>query len=413
MNPDLIRWIDKNLGRPFCFFLTIHRRLYSILKKDPRHYKKPAKILFIKLIEQGSTVLAYPALKKAKNFAGREHIFFLVLKKNRPILDILDIIPQANLIEVDSKDLISLIYSGFKALIRIRKEKIDAAIDMEFFSRTSAIISYLSGADKKVGLHQFTSDGPYRGDLFTHKLLYNPYLHASVFFVSLVEALNYAPPKDGTPMIFEVPKVTDSLPIFSPTEDEKELLIRKLEQLPAGGRSASGGKCSSLDKPIIILNPNTADLLPIRRWPEENFIKLGKLIQEGLPRSTILITGTVKEKQKADLIASKIGKATSVAGLTSLKDLLTLYSIADILVTNDSGPALFSSLTPVKAIILFGPETPLLYGKDKNHRENISSNLVCSPCVNAYNHRKSSCKIGACLRNITVENVYEKVMALL
>ena len=395
MNPDLIRWIDKNLGRPLCFFFTIYRRLCDIFKKKSFHSEKPSKILFIKLIEQGSTVLAHSALKKAKDLVGRDQVFFLAFKKNRSILDILDMVPQANIIEINSDNFISFLYSSLQAIVKIRKEKIDAVIDMEFFSRASAMLSYLSGADKRVGLHKFTNEGPYRGDVFTHKLLYNPYLHSSVFFASLVEALNHVP-KPGCPMIFEVPEVSDALPRFSPTEKDKKDVAAKLA-LP------------DLDKPLIILNPNTADLLPIRRWPEENFIKLGKLIQEGLPDSTILITGNLEEKQKAELIAAGIGKAISIAGSTSLRELLVLYSIADILVTNDSGPALFSALTPIKAVILFGPETPFLYGKASKNRQNISSKLVCSPCVNVYNHRKSPCKIGTCLKNIKVEDVYKKV----
>ena len=62
--------------------------------------------------------------------------------------------------------------------------------------------------------------------------------------------------------------------------------------------------------------------------------------------------------------ASAIGaeRAVSFAGQTTLRELLTLYTIADVLVTNDSGPAHFASLTPVHTVVLFGPETPRLFG---------------------------------------------------
>jgi ADP-heptose:LPS heptosyltransferase len=33
----------------------------------------------------------------------------------------------------------------------------------------------------------------------------------------------------------------------------------------------------------------------------------------------------------------------------TLRDLLVLYTLADVLVTNDSGPGHFSSLTPIRA----------------------------------------------------------------
>jgi len=38
------------------------------------------------------------------------------------------------------------------------------------------------------------------------------------------------------------------------------------------------------------------------------------------------------------------------------------YNISAVLVTNDSGPAHFSAITPIRSIVLFGPETPRLYG---------------------------------------------------
>lgn len=403
MKPGLIRWSDKNIGRLFCFFLTLHRRIFCLFKKNTPFDKKPSKILFIKLIEQGSTVLAYPALKKAQALAGKENVYFMVFKENRPILDILNEVNPPNIIEIESKTVCKFIYSALKALCKVRREKIDAVIDMEFFSRASAIISYLSGADKRVGLHRFSCEGPYRGDLFTHRLMYNPYLHTKVFFAGLVEALNHGPMPDGAPMVFKIPQVIDTPPRFSATEDERRLLVRKIEKL----------KGSSLKKPIIILNPNTGDLLPVRKWPEENFIRLGKMLLEDFANAAIIITGTLKEKEKADKIASKIGNSVSLAGHTTLKELLTLYNMADVLVTNDSGPAHFSSLTSVRSVIFFGPETPVLYGEAGKDKEIISADLICSPCVNVYNHRRSPCRTALCLRNITAEDVRKAVKKMI
>ena len=41
--------------------------------------------------------------------------------------------------------------------------------------------------------------------------------------------------------------------------------------------------------------------------------------------------------------------------------LMVLYTMCEILVTNDSGPAHFASLTPINVVTLFGPETPDLF----------------------------------------------------
>ncbi len=399
MNRKTVRWLDKNVGRPVTLILTLCRKLRDIFTKDIAQHKKPLNLLFIKLIEQGSTVLAYPALKRAESLFGRENLFFLVFKENRPILDILNIIPPSNVIEIDPKTLFTLFSTALKALAKIRKNKIEAVVDMEFFARASAIIAYLTGARIRVGLGLFKDEGPYRGDLFTHKLIYNPYIHTETFFVSLVEAVIQAPAEGNDPMIFKIPEIDKRLPKIAFTEEEKRSIMRKIEDKKNG----------PLGRPILLLNPNIGDLIPIRRWPEEHFIKLGKTFLEEFKEGAVVLTGNERERENTDRLAKEINGSVSIAGEATLKELLSLYSVADILVTNDSGPAHFAALTSVKSIVLFGPETPALYGVRNGKREIIEPNLVCSPCVNVYNHRQSMCHIGACMKSISPEDVYKKI----
>src|SRR5206468_9160963 len=147
------------------------------------------KVLFIKMIEQGATVLAYRALMTAIERVGRENVYFWVFEENRPILDLLEIIPRENVIVIRAKKPIRLMLDMLATLWRVRKMKFDASVDMEFFSRASAILAFLSGAKRRVGLHRFTAEMPYRGDLLTHRVQHNPYLHVAIHYHELVEAL--------------------------------------------------------------------------------------------------------------------------------------------------------------------------------------------------------------------------------
>jgi ADP-heptose:LPS heptosyltransferase len=103
----------------------------------------------------------------------------------------------------------------------------------------------------------------------------------------------------------------------------------------------------------------------------------------------------------------------SLAGQTSLRELLTLYTAADVLVTNDSGPGHFASLTPVHAIVLFGPETPRLFGPLAASTTVIWKELACSPCVSVFNHRLSPCRNNVCMQSITVDEVFSAVRSAL
>ena len=89
-----------------------------------------------------------------------------------------------------------------------------------------------------------------------------------------------------------------------------------------------------------------------------------------------------------------------------------LYNVAEVLVSNDSGPAHFSAITPIRSIVLFGPETPHLYGSLGN-TESIWAELSCSPCVTAANQKNSACNDAVCMRLITPERVLESVRDIL
>lgn len=414
MNPNTIRVIDYWLGRPICFFLTFFRDPTPQKESQPQRIRpladKPKKIVFLKFIEQGATVLAYSAIKRAAEIAGRENVFFCVFENNRPILDILAVIPPENIITVREKTFFSFLSSAFSALMKIRKEKIDTVIDMEFFSRASAIFSYLTGAKIRIGLHRFTSELPYRGNLMTHRIQYNPYLHTSLFYCLLVES-SMQNPAEVPMMKFPKGDLDTSLPFFSPGERERKEMQEHLATnfLPPGEGNERG------DAKIVILNPNASDLLPLRKWDKQKFIELGKKIISENPNAGIVISGAPSEQKDAEDICTQIGspRAVSFAGKTTLRELLTLYSLADVLVTNDSGPGHFSSLTNIRTIILFGPETPELFGPISPNAKVIWKELACSPCVNVFNHRFSPCNNNVCMKTITVDDVYVEVKKLM
>jgi ADP-heptose:LPS heptosyltransferase len=99
----------------------------------------------------------------------------------------------------------------------------------------------------------------------------------------------------------------------------------------------------------------------------------------------------------------------SLGGRTTLRDLLTLYGLAEVLVTNDSGPAQFAALAPIRVVTLCGPETPALFGSRAPDTSVLWAGLACSPCVSAYNNRLSRCSDNLCMQRITVDTVFETV----
>jgi lipopolysaccharide heptosyltransferase II len=401
LRPDRIALIDRWVAKPLCAACSLFERLRRLRARPAP--EGPRRIVFVKLIEMGSTVLACPAFAEAEKLVGRENLFILVFAPNRPILEVLRYFRPENVIAIDDRNLPAFALGLLRALFRVWRERIDTAIDMEGLTSSSALITYLTRAPRRVGFYNFTSQGPYRGRLLTHELNYNFQHHVSRQFVALVRAA--ARSREEVPLLKErIPDQVIELPEFVPSSEGREE-VRALLREAAG---TDPGR-------LLLLNPNCSDLLPLRRWPSERFVELGRRLLVELPDATLVMTGAPSEAEEAARIARAIGseRAFSLAGRTSLRQLLVLYSLADLLVSNDSGPVHFAALTPVPVVALFGPETPLLYGPLSRRARVLQSGLACSPCVSILNHRMSPCTDNQCMQRITVEEVLAAARELL
>ena len=90
-----------------------------------------------------------------------------------------------------------------------------------------------------------------------------------------------------------------------------------------------------------------------------------------------------------------------------LPEVARRLAACDTLVTNDSGPAHYATVTPIDVITLFGPETPAVFGARTPRSHLLWAGLVCSPCVNAFNDRQSACRDNLCMQKIGVDEVFD------
>lgn len=404
MNINTMRRLDCWLGVPACWVLTRLRKVGSVVRRGREVLSSPPKrIVIIKLAEQGATVLAGPALRRAIQMVGAENVFFLVFEENRPILDLMGLIPPENVVTIRTKRLARFARDTLGALARLRREKIDTAVDFEFFARSSAVLTFLSGAARRVGFHGFGGGAPYRGDLMTHRLSFNSHLHAGEIFRMQVEAITADP--DTLPAL--------NLRFDPPSPDA----IANAEYRPNPAESASVRRslCELLGTesvtPLILLNANCSDLLPLRKWPEHRYLELARQLLHRYPDLHIAFTGAPSEAGPAAELVRSVGstRCVNMAGRTTLRELMALYDLAGVLVTNDSGPAHFASLTGIDVVTLFGPETPAAFGVRSPRSHILWTGLACSPCVNAYNNRLSGCRHNLCMQQITVEQVFRTV----
>jgi len=401
---NTMRAIDHWVGVPLCAIASALVALMDGIKNIfSRGPEAPKKLLFIELSEMGSAILVDPAMRNAQ--ARGAELFFLIFKSNRASLTLLNTVKPENIFTIDSSSLGGLIKDTLRFLIIARHHRIDTVIDLELFSRFTALLTGLCGARRRVGYHIFHGEGLWRGFMLTRKVHYNPHIHITKNFLSLIHAA-FAKQIEVPFSKIQIPdsEVRLEQAIINPVVLEK--VRERIEKLAKdAGIEYTHGK-----NRLILINPNASDLLPQRRWAQQRFSELIQGVHQQYPSDLILITGSPAEfayVEKVRTVAS-IKNALNFAGQVSFTELPPLYTLSDVMVTNDSGPGHFSAVTPLRTVVLFGPETPALYGSIGNSIA-ITANLACSPCVSAANHRKTPCRDNVCMQAITVAQVLDKV----
>jgi ADP-heptose:LPS heptosyltransferase len=400
MKIDTMRRIDRLAGVPLCAVATL---LLSVAGWFRRAGARPLRrILFIELSEMGTTVLADPAMRKAREKLNAE-LYFVIFQRNVGSLDLLGTFAPSNVFTIRDTSLLHLAVDTLKFLAWTRRNGIDTVIDLELFSRFTALLSAFAGADRRVGFYRFHNEGLYRGETLTHRVAYNPHIHIALNLISLVNALLA---KEPTIPYAKTPVAEESLDVSIPAPDTaaREAMRTRLRERAEPDLSAGR---------IILINPNASELLPHRRWMPSRYAELIRRILDAYDDCLVAITGSPSENAEAAALAGQCGpRCISMAGQTKLSELPALYANAALMVTNDSGPSHFAAAAGLPTIVLFGPETPKLYQPLGPSRA-VYAGLACSPCVSAHNHRKTACDDNVCMKAISVDQVFAVVAEML
>ena len=165
--------------------------------------------------------------------------------------------------------------------------------------------------------------------------------------------------------------------------------------------------------PIFGLNPG-AEYGPAKRWPAEKFIAAAKAIQNSNP-CTWLLLGGKNDVEITARIAQEIHPPSSplhprnLAGQTSLRELMALFKLCRVLLTNDTGPMHVAAALGTPLVVPFGSTSPELTGPGLpgdpcSHV--LKSSVPCAPCF------LRECPIDfRCMDSITVENVVAAVLS--
>ena len=134
--------------------------------------------------------------------------------------------------------------------------------------------------------------------------------------------------------------------------------------------------------PRIAFHPMVASYaLTTKKWPDESFVELGKLLSSQRPVQ-IFLTGSADEATACESLASRMRstgvQATSVAGQLSLRSTVALYQQLELVVTGDTAALHLAAAAGVPTVALFGATDERLLSSPG--MTVLKRDLPCRPC---------------------------------
>ena len=251
-------------------------------------------------------------------------------------------------------------------IFEANRQRINIVYDFELFSRYSGILSYLSGAGARVGFHNYMAEGLYRGNLLTHKVHYSTYQHIAYNFLALAYSIREN--EEDIPLIKQQ---IENKKIVLPKIVHDQSYIQQITALYPRGRKT------------VVINPDSGAMLPLRNWSVDYFVEtINEIIYQY--EVNVVLVGREESKAVSEYIIAHTGESqflVDLVGFTStVRELICVIQSGDVFLTSDGGPAHFAALTDTPTVVLFGPESPDMYGPLSHRGSSLYSHYFCSPC---------------------------------
>jgi lipopolysaccharide heptosyltransferase I len=344
-----------------------------------RDYRR---ILIIKPSSLGDIVHALPVLAGLRAAYPRAHIAWLVgstflpLIEGHPLLD--EVIPfdrgrYGRMLKDPGALLAFLRFLG-----DLRRRRFDLAVDLQGLGR-SGFLAWAGGAAERVG---FSDARELAGLFYTRRVRRPPGAeHAVDKNLAVLAALGLP----AGPAQFDLAVKREE------HQAARLLLARAMGHVP-GAFTA-----------VVPAARWESKLWPPARWAE----LIDRLHTDG--RGPCVLLGSPADRELAHQVrAASRTEVISLVGDTTLRELVALLDLADLVICHDSGPMHIAAALKKPLVALFGPTNPRRTGPYGSSARIIAQPLPCVPC---YRRR---CPLGhhACLAELPVARVLDEVRRL-
>ncbi|MBN1688200.1 MAG: lipopolysaccharide heptosyltransferase II [Candidatus Omnitrophica bacterium] len=335
--------------------------------------KKQEKILIIKLGAVGDLILGVPSFRMIRERFPHAFISLLV---DRDLAPLISSCPYLNeVIPVDRKKLNQFSYL-LRVAKKLRQEGFDRSVDLQN-SKWTHLLAFFSGIAKRYGFRRgkfgFLVNRPDHG----FDVVESPVKHQFRILSKL-----------------GISELDEKLELWPDPESE-----RKIEEVLPRGRVSN--------VPYRIgLVLGSSNKWPTKRWPLSSYYELSKNLMNRWPCQIFLIGTETDIDWRSVFRDIDQNRVMDMMGKTSLKDLVSLISRLDVLVTGDTAPLHVASAVRTRVVALFGPTDPKRHVPNTQGITVLYRSLACQPCYRGECHHEEKL---ACLNHISAHEVMDAV----
>ncbi len=162
----------------------------------------------------------------------------------------------------------------------------------------------------------------------------------------------------------------------------------------------------SREKPVAAFCPG-AEYGPAKRWPARHFAELARrLAAKG---RAVWLFGSDKDKAIGeDVVRLSGGAAINLCGKTDLAGAIDLLSLAEVVVSNDSGLMHVAAGVGRPVVALYGSSSPEHTPPLSARARLVRTGIECSPCY------ARECPLGhfKCMNDLLPERVMQEIAAI-
>ncbi|MBZ0220825.1 MAG: glycosyltransferase family 9 protein [Candidatus Methylomirabilis sp.] len=198
-----------------------------------------------------------------------------------------------------------------------------------------------------------------------------------------------------------------------------ECLERLLKELFPGARMRAQERLQDVrhsDKRIYI---HIGSGNRLRRWPEERFAELCRMLLESDRALKICLLGSEADRKDAGAILgdkrllSYAERIEDLSGRVGLPELKRVLSNGALFIGFDSGPMHIAASSGISVVALMGPQSPMVFGpRGTGNTRVVYKAPFCSPCWQ-FSCIRNDGGAGECVLAITPGEVFRAAVSLL